>query len=141
MQRLTWQILSGSRRSSHEKFFITFLALDVSRGNSILVEHFNGVNSLREWSIWQKNTFYKTVEKTKLEWKELEELLTEVDTKLINRPLTYIEEDIQFPVLTPKLLVSGQVRVIPNDDHIAIENKERERQKYIQRCKEKACKR
>ena len=50
--------------------------------------------------------------KQKLAWKKLE-VLTEIEATLNNRPLTYIKEDIQFPVLTPNLLFLGQTPVIP----------------------------
>ena len=54
-----------------------------------------------------KNGLYKTVGKSKLEWHELAEVLTDIETTLNNRPLTYMEEDIEFPVLTPNSLVLG----------------------------------
>ena len=55
--------------------------------------------------------------------------------------MTYIEEDIQFPVLTPNLLVLGQRPVISNKNHMDIESKGLpKRQKYIKRCKEAAWK-
>ena len=70
-----------------------------------------------------KNTLYKTVRKSKLEWKELEEVLTDIETTLNNKLLAYIEEDIQFTVLTPKLLALSQTPVIPNEVPTEIENK------------------
>ena len=54
-----------------------------------------------------KNALYKTVGKSKLEWHELAEVLTDIETTLNNRSLTYMEEDIEFPVLTPNLLPLG----------------------------------
>lgn len=36
-----------------------------------------------------ENTFYKIVGKSKLEWKELEEVLTNIETRLNNRSLNY----------------------------------------------------
>jgi hypothetical protein len=33
-----------------------------------------------------------------LRWKELEEVLLDVEVTLNNRPLTYVEVDLQFPV-------------------------------------------
>ena len=48
-----------------------------------------------------KDTLYKTVGRSKLEWKELEEMLTEIETMLNNWSLTYTEKDIRIPVLTP----------------------------------------
>ena len=52
-----------------------------------------------------KNALYKTVGRSKLEWHELTEVLTDIETTLNNRPLTYMEEDIE---LTPNLLVLDQ---------------------------------
>ena len=124
MQRLTLRLPDGLRRSANQKFSITFLTLDVSSGNSISVEHLGRVDSLRQW-------------KSELEWKELEEVPTDVETTSNNRSLSYIEEDIQFPVLTPILLVLGQTPVIPNEDPTDTEIRDlRKMQKYIQRCKE-----
>ena len=89
-----------------------------------------------------KNTLYKTFRKSKLGSKKLEEVLINVETPLNNKPLTYIEVDIQLSVLTPYLLVLGKTPVIPNKDLTDIENKDlRKRKKYIQRCKEAAWKR
>ena len=51
-----------------------------------------------------KNTLYKTVGKPELEWKELEEVLADIEATLNNRPLTYIEEDIQFPFYSIHIL-------------------------------------
>ena len=45
-----------------------------------------------------RNTLYKTVGRSKLEWYESTEVLTDIETTLNNRPLTYMEEDIE---LTP----------------------------------------
>ena len=52
-----------------------------------------------------KNALYKAVGRSKLEWHELTEVLTDIETTLNNRPLTYMEEDIE---LTPNLLVLDQ---------------------------------
>ena len=55
-----------------------------------------------------RNILHEIVGKSKLEWEELEGALTDIETRLRNRPLTSIKEDIQFPVLTPNLLVLGR---------------------------------
>ena len=91
-----------------------------------------------------KNPLYKTVGKSKLEWHELSEILRDIETTLNNRPLAYMEEDIEFPVLTPNSLVLGQQLIILNEDpeDKDIKDKDlRKRQKYIQKCKEAAWKR
>ena len=51
-----------------------------------------------------KNTLYKTVGKPELEWKELEEVLADIEATLNNKPLTYFEEDIQFPFYSIQIL-------------------------------------
>ena len=64
MERLMWQILNGLRRSTNQKFFITFLAPDVSSGDSVLAKQPG--QSERMVSL-VKDTLYKTVGKSKLE--------------------------------------------------------------------------
>ena len=63
-----------------------------------------------------KNALYKIVGKSKLEWHELVEVLTDIETTLNNRPLSYMEEDIDFPVLTPNSFLLGQQLIIPNEN-------------------------
>ena len=55
-----------------------------------------------------RNILHEIVGKSKLEREELEGALTDIETRLRNIPLTSIKEDIQFPVLTPNLLVLGR---------------------------------
>ena len=38
-----------------------------------------------------------------LRWHKLEEVILDVETTLNNRPLGYLEDDIQMPILTPTL--------------------------------------
>ena len=71
-----------------------------------------------------KNALYKTVGKSKLELHELAEVLTDIETTLNNRLLTYMEEDIEFPVLRPNSLVLGQQLIIPNEDPENIQDKD-----------------
>ena len=73
---------------------------------------------------------------------KLAEVLTDIETTVNSRPLTYKEEDIEFPFLTPNSFVLGQQLIIPNEDPENIEDKDlRKCQKYIQKCKEAAWKR
>lgn len=69
-----------------------------------------------------KNTLCKTIKKSKLEQKELEEVLADTEATLNNRPLTYIEEDILFAVLTARLLLLGRIPAIPNENPKDAEN-------------------
>ena len=73
---------------------------------------------------------------------KLAEVLTDIETTVNSRPLTYKEEDIEFPFLTPNSFVLGQQLIIPNEDPENIEDEDqRKHQKYIQKCKQAAWKR
>ena len=69
-----------------------------------------------------KNTLHKTVEKSKLEWKELGEVLTEIETTLNNRLL--IQHRRRYPI-------SSQTPVIPNKDLTNIENKDLQKRQKV----------
>jgi len=45
-----------------------------------------------------KQALYKSVEGANLTWSELEEVMLDVEVSLKNRPLTYVEDDVQLPV-------------------------------------------
>ena len=73
-----------------------------------------------------------------LRWSELEVLL-DVETNINNRPLTYIEENIKNPILTPNSTIPGRDTKILDGN--MIEDKDfgwRKRQKYVKRCKDAA---
>ena len=61
-----------------------------------------------------KNTFYKTVGKATLSWRELEEVSIDIENTLNNRPLTYVEDDAEYPILTPNTLVTSQNLMVPD---------------------------
>ena len=42
-----------------------------------------------------------------LTWNKFEELLLHIELTLKTRPLIYIEDDVQLPVLTPNTLIHG----------------------------------
>ena len=46
----------------------------------------------------------------------VEEVILDTEINLNNRPLMYIDDDIQFPVLTLNILIHGQ----PIDDDLMI---------------------
>ena len=85
-----------------------------------------------------KNSLYKTIGKATLSWRELEEVLLDIENTLYNRPLTYVEDDVEYPVLAPNVLITGQNLSLPNQN-LETENKDlRKRFKYIRKCKEAA---
>ena len=50
-----------------------------------------------------KRSMYKAIGNGHLRWHKLEEVILDVETTLNNRPLGYLEDDIQMPILTPTL--------------------------------------
>ena len=52
-----------------------------------------------------KNALYKTIGNGLLSWNELEEVLLDVEVCLNGRPLSYVEDKPQFPILTPNSLM------------------------------------
>ena len=65
-----------------------------------------------------KQAFNKTVGNGTLAWSELQDVLLDVEVALNNRPLSYVEEDMQLPLLTPNLLQFGRPNLLPEpEDH------------------------
>ncbi|XP_046844834.1 uncharacterized protein LOC124438683 [Xenia sp. Carnegie-2017] len=58
-----------------------------------------------------KRSFYKSVGNGRLTWEELSEVILDVEVALNNRPLSYVEDEIEQPVLTPNKLL----HINPND--------------------------
>ena len=91
-----------------------------------------------------KQALDKSLRRTSLRWSKLEEVLLDVEINMTNRPLTYIEEDIQCPILTPNSMILGRdTKMI---DRNMIEDEEgdlswRKWQKYVKRCKDAAWRR
>ena len=87
-----------------------------------------------------KKALYETTGKANLSWKELEEVLLDIETTLNNRPLIYVEDDIQMPILTPHAMIVGRPNLISEgtelDGYEEAEVTLRKRAKYVQRCKD-----
>ena len=83
-----------------------------------------------------KQCLYKAT--GKLTKQELEEVILVTEINLNNRPLMYTDDDIQFPVLTPNILIHGLPIIVPeeqfDDDDVVI----KKRQRYIKRYKDAA---
>ena len=76
---------------------------------------------------------YKSIGRAHLTLNELEEVLLDVEVALNNRPLSYVEDDVQLPVLTPCDMMYGQPRLERTEEGDA---DLRKRLKYVRRCKE-----
>ena len=52
-----------------------------------------------------KNALYKSFGRSRLPFEQLKEAPLEAEVILNNRPLGYLEDDIQLPALTPNMLI------------------------------------
>ena len=67
-----------------------------------------------EWMIGLvKSTLNKTTGNGLLWWKELQEVLLDVEITLNNRPLSYVEDDVQMPLLTPNAMLFLNSNLLP----------------------------
>ena len=78
-----------------------------------------------------------------LTWSELEEILLDVKVNLNNQPLTYIEEDIEYLVLTPNSMILERDIKLPDDspEEEEVSDNWKKRQRYVHKCKGAAWKR
>ena len=84
-----------------------------------------------------KNSFYKSIGNGVLTWSELEEVVLDIETAINNRPLCYLEDDVQLPVLTPNSMLHTQPTYIPELEKHHIEEKDlRKRAKHLLKCKQ-----
>ena len=87
-------------------------------------------------------SLYKTIGNRFLSWAELEEVILYVKVALNNRPLSFVEDDAQLPVLTPNSLLFGRPSVLPETEPHRLDNKDlRKWARHLKRCKEAVWKR
>ena len=84
-----------------------------------------------------KQSFYKSMGRAYLTFGELEEVALEVEVAVNNRPLSYVEDDVELPVLTPNVMMHGLPNLLPEEDAESVEDVElRKRTRYLRRCKD-----
>ena len=84
-----------------------------------------------------KRALYKSSGRVNLTWNEFEEVILDVEIALNNRPLSYVEDDIQLPILTPNSMMFEQSNLMPEEDIESIEDSNlRKRARYLRRCKD-----
>ena len=85
-----------------------------------------------------KQMLYKSLGIAHLTISELDEIALDNEINLNNRPLTYVGNDIELPILTSNSLIYCQSTRVPknkfDDDDINLFK----RQRYIKRCKQAA---
>ena len=84
-----------------------------------------------------KQSFHKSMGRAYLTFGELEEVVLEVEVAVNNRPLSYVEDDVELPVLTPNVMMHGLPNLLPEEDAESVEDVElRKRTRYLRRCKD-----
>ena len=75
-------------------------------------------------------------------WALLEEVLLDIEIILNNRPLNFMEEEIDDPILIPNSLILGRDVNFPDAaPHEKQSETKKKQHKYIKRCKEALWKR
>ena len=85
-----------------------------------------------------KRTLNRTIGKSLLTFKELEDVLVDIEISVENCPLTYQGEEFDCQPLTPNMLIfSGNVRIAEVDYDVEDERLAYvKREKYLQKCKD-----
>lgn len=65
-----------------------------------------------------KQTLYKVLGKAKPRYEELQSLMLDVEVTMNNRPLGYVEDDVQSTILTPNLMMFDYPIEIPHLENI-----------------------
>ena len=60
-----------------------------------------------------KSSFNRSVGQGLLSWDELCEIVLDIEVSLNHRPLGYVEDDPQFPTLTPNSLLFLNANILP----------------------------
>ena len=84
-----------------------------------------------------KSAFRKAVGNGTLSRNELSDVVLDVEIAINNRPLSYLEDDVDMPVLTPSSMLHLRPNQLPELSTYHIQEPDlRKRAKYLQRCKE-----
>ena len=80
---------------------------------------------------------YKVIGGATLSWNELNEVILDVETQVNRRPLGYVEDDVELPVLTPASFMFQRTNQLPEEQAWRIQDPNlRRRAKYLQTCKD-----
>ncbi|XP_028418970.1 uncharacterized protein LOC114544572 [Dendronephthya gigantea] len=84
-----------------------------------------------------KSSLRKVIGKGILYWNELSEVLLDVETQINRRPLSYVEDDVELPVLTPASFLFQRANHLPELQPHEEEDKDlRKRLKFLRKCKD-----
>ena len=80
-----------------------------------------------------KRSVYKSIGNGNLTWEDLHDVTLDIEVALNNRPLSYLEDDVQQPVLTPAKLLHVNPNIISHHlDDVDL----RKRANMLRNCKE-----
>ena len=83
-----------------------------------------------------KRAFHKSIGNGILSFKELENVVLDVEVALNDRPLSYLEDDIELPVLTPATMLGINPSQLPELKPRHLDEKDlRKRAKMLKECK------
>lgn len=83
-----------------------------------------------------KSAFRKAVGNGTLTWSELSDIILDVEIAINGRPLSYLEDDVEMPILTPSSMLHLQPTQLPGlSPHHLQETDLRKRAKYLLWCK------
>ena len=90
-----------------------------------------------------KASLSRVIGRAFLKYEELEEALLDIECFMNNRPLCYQEEEIEYPVLTPNLLIHGTTAQFLDEDLEAFDEKDSvtKRMKFLKTCRRQLRKR
>ena len=85
---------------------------------------------------------YKVIGGAKLTWSELNDVLLDVEIQVNRRPLSYMEDDVELPTLTPSTFLFQRANELPESEPWRIEDQDlRKRAKFLTTCKNSLWKR
>ena len=84
-----------------------------------------------------KRCFHKRISNGGLTFEELSDVVLDIEVVLNNRPLSYVEDDVEQPVLTPAKMLQINTITLPELDTHRVEDKNlRKRARLLRSCKE-----
>ena len=85
-----------------------------------------------------KLAMFKVIGGGYLTWDELSEVMVDIEIQIYRRPLTYVEDDLELPTLTPASFLHQRTCQLPEEEPWRIdERKLKKRAKYLIECKNK----
>lgn len=83
-----------------------------------------------------KTAMYKVIGGATLAWGELNEVILDVETQINRRPLGYVEDDVEVPILTPASFMFQRTNQLPEQQAWREDLNLRRRAKYLKTCKD-----